>query len=300
MLGLVDFAGELPRDLRKLVQAARRGRLQLKVETTALQGFGDETDKLHQQLAGVRNQVVVALLPSIMDLVKSAQTWIAANRQLVTDALIGAGRVLLGVVKGLAVALKIAAEVMAFFGRHATFLKILLIALAGVSAILATAVTIAFPRSPLVTAQLAWDLQQLSGGRFQLGLGTQVRSHVERRYGARWDGAPGPRMREYVACLKAMFDAFDEGAAARPSFEGEHYRFTRLQPFFNPGPIANPRIPIYIAAGGPQVAKYAGRAGDGFICTSGKGEELYKDKLIPAMREGAEAEGRAAGAGGCG
>lgn len=125
-------------------EARRLGVVIDKDAAGALQGFGDETDKLHQQLAGVRNQVVVALLPSIMDLVKSAQTWIAANRQLVTDALIGAGRVLLGVVKGLAVALKIAAEVMAFFGRHATFLKILLIALAGVSAILATAVTIAF------------------------------------------------------------------------------------------------------------------------------------------------------------
>ncbi|MBW2372546.1 MAG: LLM class flavin-dependent oxidoreductase [Deltaproteobacteria bacterium] len=107
---------------------------------------------------------------------------------------------------------------------------------------LGTNVAIAFPRSPLVTAQLAWDLQQLSGGRFQLGLGTQVKGHVERRYASEWTGPPGPRLREYVLCLKAMFETFQTGA--KPAFEGEPSRFSLLNPFFNPRPIEHSHVPI--------------------------------------------------------
>ena len=87
---------------------------------------------------------------------------------------------------------------------------------------LGTNVAIAFPRSPMVTAQVAWDLQQLSGGRFQLGLGTQVKGHVERRYASSWTGPPGPRLREYVECLKAMFETFQNGE--KPSFRGKDYQ----------------------------------------------------------------------------
>ncbi|MAE95633.1 MAG: LLM class F420-dependent oxidoreductase, partial [Deltaproteobacteria bacterium] len=99
---------------------------------------------------------------------------------------------------------------------------------------LGTNVAIAFPRSPLVTAQLAWDLQHLSGGRFQLGLGTQVKGHVVRRYASEWTDPPGPRMREYLLCMKAIFETFQTGA--KPDFDGEHYHFTLMNPFFNPGP----------------------------------------------------------------
>ena len=82
---------------------------------------------------------------------------------------------------------------------------------------LGTNVAIAFPRSPMVTAQIAWDLQALSDGRFRLGLGTQVKPHVVRRYAADWTGPPGPRLRDYLLCMKAMFDAFQNGG--RPKFE---------------------------------------------------------------------------------
>src|ERR1700712_4205112 len=95
-----------------------------------------------------------------------------------------------------------------------------------------TSVTLAFVRSPTLTAYAAWDLARFSGGRFQLGLGTQIRQNIEDRYGMPW-GEPLARMREYVGVLAALFEAFQSGA--RPDFRGDHYSVTRLQPYFNPG-----------------------------------------------------------------
>ncbi len=127
---------------------------------------------------------------------------------------------------------------------------------------IATNVAIAFPRSPMVTAQLAWDLQHFSGGRFQLGLGTQVKGHNERRYATPWTGPPGPRLREYVLCLRSMFASFANPKKLVP-FEGKYYRFTMLPPFFNPGPIAHPRVPIYLAAVNKYMARLTGELCDG-------------------------------------
>lgn len=173
---------------------------------------------------------------------------------------------------------------------HDPFLPLVLAAEHTTRIALGTNVAIAFPRSPMVTAQLAWDLQALSGGRFQLGLGTQVKGHVERRYASTWTGAPGPRLREYLLCLRAMFDAFQTGA--RPSFEGEHYRFTLMSPFFSPGPIEHPHVPIHLAAVNTYMAKLAGELADGLrvhpIATF-----RYVDEVVrPAVAAGAAAVGR--------
>ena len=123
-------------------------------------------------------------------------------------------------------------------------------------------VLVAFPRSPMNVALAAWDLQRMSGGRFELGLGTQIRQNIEERYSARWL-PPVAGMREYVAALRAIFDSFRSGAPLH--FVGEHYRFTRLQPFFNPGPlelgIADP--PIMLGAVGPRMLELAGAVADG-------------------------------------
>ncbi|MCZ7534485.1 MAG: TIGR03617 family F420-dependent LLM class oxidoreductase [Acidimicrobiia bacterium] len=158
---------------------------------------------------------------------------------------------------------------------------------------LGTNVAIAFPRSPLVTAQLAWDLQQLSGGRFQLGLGSQVRSHVERRYASDWNVPAGPRMRDYVACMKAMFETFQTGA--RPAFESDHYRFTLMNPLFNPGPIEHPDVPIHLAAVNPYMARLAGELCAGVrvhpIATFG----YVRDVVLPAVEAGAAISGRTSG-----
>jgi probable F420-dependent oxidoreductase len=155
---------------------------------------------------------------------------------------------------------------------------------------LGTNVAIAFPRSPMVTAQLAWDLQQLSGGRFRLGLGTQVKAHVERRYAAQWIEPPGPPMREYLLCLRAMFEAFQHGGKAR--FEGEHYRFTLMSPFFNPGPGAHPHVPIDLAAVNPYMARLAGELGDGLRLHPIASFRYAREVVRPALEAGARKAGR--------
>jgi probable F420-dependent oxidoreductase len=155
---------------------------------------------------------------------------------------------------------------------------------------LGTNVAIAFPRSPMVTAQLAWDLQQLSGGRFQLGLGTQVKAHVVRRYASSWTGPPGPRLREYVLCLKAMFETFQQGG--RPGFEGEHYRFTLMNPFFNPGPIERSHVPIHLAAVNPYMARLTGELCDGLRLHPIATFRYTREVVIPAIQAGCERAGR--------
>ncbi|HEX7409997.1 MAG TPA: TIGR03617 family F420-dependent LLM class oxidoreductase [Candidatus Binatia bacterium] len=159
---------------------------------------------------------------------------------------------------------------------------------------LATNVAIAFPRSPLVTAQVAWDLQALSGGRFQLGLGTQVKGHNERRYAAPWTAPPGPRMRDYLLCLKAMFASFQD--PKKPTyFTGKHYQFSMMTPFFNPGPIEHPHIPIYLAAVNPYMCRLGGELCDGIrlhpLCTF----RYTRDVVLPAIAEGSAKAGRQPG-----
>lgn len=121
-------------------------------------------------------------------------------------------------------------------------------------------VLVAFPRSPMNVALAAWDLQRMSGGRFELGLGTQIRQNIEDRYSARWL-PPAAGMREYVGALRAIFRSFRSGDPLQ--FVGEHYRFTRLQPFFNPGPIDAPDVPIMIGAVGPKMLNLVGEVTDG-------------------------------------
>ncbi len=145
---------------------------------------------------------------------------------------------------------------------HDPFLPLVLAAEHTQRITLGTNVAIAFPRSPMVTAQIAWDLQQLSGGRFKLGLGTQVKGHNERRYCTPWTAAPGPRLREYLLAMRAMFQTFQNGK--RPTFfDGQHYQFTLMSPFFNPGPIDHPHVPIYIAAVNKYMARLTGELCDG-------------------------------------
>ena len=160
---------------------------------------------------------------------------------------------------------------------------------------LGTNVAIAFPRSPMATAQVAWDLQHLSGGRFRLGLGTQGRAHVERRYGAAWTGPPGPRLREYLLCLRAIWKSFQDGKAPT-FFEGEHYRFTLLSPFFSPGPIDHPHVPIDLAAVNPFMARLAGELADGLRLHPISTFRHTREVIVPAIAEGARRAGRPAAA----
>lgn len=156
---------------------------------------------------------------------------------------------------------------------------------------LGTNVAVAFPRSPMVTAQAAWDLQTFSNGRFTLGLGSQVKGHNERRYSTAWPSPPGPRMREYFQCLRAIFQSFQN--PAKPTyFEGEHYRFTMLPPFFNPGPIEHPHVPIYAAAANTYMARLSGELCEGLRLHPIATFRYTREVILPAVAEGAARSGR--------
>jgi probable F420-dependent oxidoreductase len=154
----------------------------------------------------------------------------------------------------------------------------------------ATSVLVCFPRSPMMVAIAAWDLQAASGGRFELGLGSQVRGNIEKRYATPWT-PPVPRMREYVQSLHAIWDAFQHGAPLR--YEGEHYRFTRLQPFFDPGPIEHPDVPVFLGAVGPKMTALAGEVGDGLLThPTNTAPRFLREVTVPALRAGAGRAGR--------
>ena len=154
----------------------------------------------------------------------------------------------------------------------------------------ATSVLVVFPRSPMIVAVASWDLQSTSLGRFELGLGTQVRGNIVGRYSTPWV-SPVPRMREYVQSLRAIFASFQEGVPLR--FEGEHYQFTKMQPFFNPGPIAHPKIPIYLGAVGPVMTALAGEVADGHMShPTHSAPRVLEELALPALERGAAKAGR--------
>ena len=120
-----------------------------------------------------------------------------------------------------------------------------------------TGIAVAFPRSPMVTAGIAWELAASTNGRFVLGLGSQVKAHVERRYSAEFV-PPGPRMREYVESVKAIFRAF--AGTEKLHYEGRFYRFSLLPPTWSPGPIGVPAPPVYISAVLPYMSVWSARS----------------------------------------
>jgi probable F420-dependent oxidoreductase len=154
---------------------------------------------------------------------------------------------------------------------------------------LGTGVAIAFPRAPLTVAQIAWDLQALSNGRLLLGLGTQVKGHNERRYSVPWT-APGPRLREYILCLRAIWDCWQNGTG--PDFRGEHYTFTLMTPYFNPGPIEHPHIPIYISAVNPYNCRLVGELCDGVRLHAFNTGKYLREVILPNIEAGARKAGR--------
>lgn len=154
---------------------------------------------------------------------------------------------------------------------------------------LGTAIAVAFARSPMTVAYTAWDLAGLAGGRFLLGLGTQIRAHITRRFSMPW-GKPGPQMREYIAALRAIFDTFQN--STKLNFEGDYYQFRLMTPFFDPGPIAHPDVPIYIAGVGEYMARLAGEVCQGFHAHPFHTVRYLDDVVLPAMAAGAQRAGR--------
>ncbi len=148
-----------------------------------------------------------------------------------------------------------------------------------------TAVAIAFARSPMLVAHTAWDLAQQSGGRFILGLGTQVQAHIERRFGMTWS-PPMPRLREYVQAIRAIWAAWQTGG--KLNFRGSEYKLTLMTPFFSPGPIDNPNIPIFIAGVGTPLCKLAGEVADGFHVHPYHTRQYLSEIVLPAIDAGAQ------------
>ena len=155
---------------------------------------------------------------------------------------------------------------------------------------LGTAVAIGFARSPTTLAYTAWDLAEASRGRFILGLGTQVRAHVERRFGMPWPDSPVGKLRELIAAIRALWSSWQTGE--RLNFRGEHYKLTLMTPFFNPGPIDHPDIPVYIAGVNKALCRLAGEVADGFHVHPYHSERYLRETLRPAILAGATATGR--------
>lgn len=154
---------------------------------------------------------------------------------------------------------------------------------------LGTGIAVAFARSPMVAAQTAWDLARLSGGRFILGLGTQVKPHIERRFGMPWD-PPVPKLREYVYAVRAIWRAWQDGAPLR--VEGSYYRLTLMSPFFNPGPNPQSAVPIMIAGVNRGLCRLAGEIADGFIVHPMHAARYVRDFVLPSIQEGLARSGR--------
>ncbi|MDD9982435.1 MAG: TIGR03617 family F420-dependent LLM class oxidoreductase [Gammaproteobacteria bacterium] len=174
---------------------------------------------------------------------------------------------------------------------HDPFFPLLEAALATERIRIGTNIAVAFARTPFSMAISAWDLQAVSHGRLLLGLGTQVRPHVERRFSAEFDH-PAARIVDYIDCLRAIWSTFQTGA--RPSYEGRFYRFTLINDFFNPGPIDDPDIPVYLAGVNPRMAIAAGETADGFNVHPMHSPQYLREVIHPALVEGAQRRGRSA------
>lgn len=154
---------------------------------------------------------------------------------------------------------------------------------------LATGIAVAFPRSPMVTAQVAWELAEVSGGRFRLGVGTQVRAHVERRYSSAFS-QPGPRLRDYVRALRAIFRAFSREEPL--AYEGAFYSFSLLPDQWSPGPIAPGAPAIDVAAVNPWMLRMAGEVADGVHVHPLNTPVYLRQTVLPNLAAGARAAGR--------
>ncbi|MEK7385908.1 MAG: TIGR03617 family F420-dependent LLM class oxidoreductase, partial [candidate division NC10 bacterium] len=154
---------------------------------------------------------------------------------------------------------------------------------------LGTAIAVAFPRSPMILAHTAWDLQNASGGRFILGLGTQVKGHNERRFSVKFE-SPGPKLREVVLALRAIWDCWQNGT--RLDFKGTFYRFDLMTPFFAPSAIEHPKIPIFIAGVNRYMCRLAGEVCDGLHVHPFNSPKYLREYVHPAVNEGLKASGR--------
>jgi probable F420-dependent oxidoreductase len=189
-----------------------------------------------------------------------------------------------------------AAEAMGFDGlwstetRHDPFLPLTLVAEHTQKLHFGTAVAIAFARSPATVALAAWELAGASRGRFVLGLGTQVKAHIERRFGMLWPDSPAGKLREFVLAVRAFWRTWQTDE--RLNFRGEYFKLTLMTPFFNPGPIEHPDIQIYLAGVNPGLCRLTGEIADGFHIHPLHTARYLAEVVRPSIAEGAKRSGR--------
>jgi len=188
-----------------------------------------------------------------------------------------------------------AAEEIGFDGlwigetQHDPFLPLALVAEHTSRIGLGTSIAVAFPRSPTVLAHIAWDLQRASRGRFILGLGTQVKAHIERRFGMTWE-KPAPKLREMILAIRALWNAWQGDGTI--NFRGEFYKITLMTPVFNPGPIEHPDIPIYIAGVNEHLCRVAGELCQGFHVHPFHTTKYLREIVQPNIELGARKSNR--------
>jgi len=173
--------------------------------------------------------------------------------------------------------------------QHDPFLPLGVAATATSKIKLVTSIAVAFPRSPMITAYTAWDLQKASAGRFILGLGSQVRAHNQRRFSVKFE-SPGPKLREVVLALRAIWDCWQNGTHLR--FKGKFYNFDLMTPFFNPGPIAHPTVPVFVAGVNRYMYRMAGEVCDGLHVHPFHTAKYLREYVHPAVNEGLQTSGR--------
>jgi len=173
--------------------------------------------------------------------------------------------------------------------QHDPFLPLALAAVATERVQLGTAIALAFPRSPTAMAYTAWDLARATQGRFILGLGTQVKAHIERRFAAPWD-APVARLRDYIAAMRAVWAAWQMGERLR--HDGPYYPLKLMTPFFNPGPLPYGEPPIFIAGVNHGLCRLAGETCQGFHVHPFHTARYLRENVLPWIGEGLAASGR--------
>jgi len=174
---------------------------------------------------------------------------------------------------------------------HDPFFPLVLAAPATSSITVGTSIAVAFARNPMLLANIGYDLQALSGGRFVLGLGSQIKPHIMKRFSMEWS-RPAARMREMVLAIHAIWDSWQDGT--RLDFQGDFYTHTLMTPFFNPGPNPQGKARIMIAAVGPMMTSVAGEVCDGMFAHPFTTPEFVRDVTLPAIEAGRAKSGRSA------
>src|SRR5687767_9256347 len=148
---------------------------------------------------------------------------------------------------------------------------------------LGTGIAVAFSRNPMTLAYQAYDMQAFSGGRFILGLGSQIKAHITKRFSMEWS-KPAARMREMILAIRAIWDSWNDGT--KLDFRGDFYSHTLMTPFFNPGPNPHGNAKIFLAGVGELMTEVAGEAADGFLCHGFTTERYLREVTIPALERG--------------